>query len=263
MTEIVLFGGTAEGRQLAEFLAARQVEALLCVATAYGAALLPALDTVRVHCGSLDAAAIRNLLEQEQPRLVIDATHPYAAAASSNIHSACRCLGLSCLRLRREQQAGSDCRRFPDLTALTEWLGQQTGVIFSTLGAKEAAALTAVPDYAARIWLRILPDPAGLAACLAAGFAAKQIICMQGPFSEALNLAMFRAAHATILLTKDSGVAGGYGEKLAAAKACAMRVAVLSRPAEQEGYLLHEIMKMICNRLPYAAEAEGKKERER
>ena len=95
MTEIVLFGGTAEGRQLAEFLAARQVEALLCVATAYGAALLPALDTVRVHCGSLDAAAIRNLLEQEQPRLVIDATHPYAAAASSNIHSACRCLGLS------------------------------------------------------------------------------------------------------------------------------------------------------------------------
>lgn len=38
---ILLFGGTSEGRELAEWLAGEGVGVTLCVATGYGASLIP------------------------------------------------------------------------------------------------------------------------------------------------------------------------------------------------------------------------------
>ena len=56
---------------------------------------------------------------------------------------------------------------------------------------------------------------------------------------------MFRAAEADILITKESGVAGGFLEKLAAARACGMTVAVLERPDEEAGLTLEEAKRKI------------------
>ena len=86
-------------------------------------------------------------------------------------------------------------KRF-DAWYLYGWLLYENG--------KYTEALTALPDFAQRVWLRILPSQKGLAQCLAAGFPPKHIICMQGPFSRELNEAMFRSTGAEILLTKES-----------------------------------------------------------
>jgi precorrin-6x reductase len=177
--------------------------------------------------------------------LVIDATHPYAALASANIRDACTQAGIHYLRLRREATEIGNCRLFSALPAMIDWLNTQTGTIFSSLGAQTAVALTQVADYRQRVWLRILPSLASLTACLEAGFSARQIICMQGPFSDELNAAMFRAAKADILLTKESGVPGGIKAKLTAARECGMQVAVLSRPSEDAGRPLKEIIRQL------------------
>lgn len=235
MAELVLFGGTTEGRRLARRLAAGGAAVLLCVATDYGASLLAPGGGLRLHCGRLDADGVAALLRREQPRLVVDATHPYAAAASANIRAACATLCLPCLRLRREASRSDGCFCFSGLADMIAWLNERPGIVFSTLGAKEAAQLTALRGFAQRVWLRILPDPAGLGACLAAGFPAQHIVCMQGPFSVELNAALFAAARAEILLTKDSGAAGGCAEKLAAAAGRNMAVAMLQRPAQADG----------------------------
>lgn len=245
MTEIVLFGGTAEGRELCGLLGKKNIKTLICVATEYGEALLPPFDTLRVHTGRLDQGAIENLLAAEKPRLVIDATHPYAAAVSGNIYAACEKTGLRRLRLHRAALESGGGVTFPGMDDLIVWLNERPGTVFSTLGAQTAAALTAVKGYQERVWLRILPDAAGLSACLAAGFSARRVICMQGPFSKELNAAMFREAGADILLTKESGAAGGYLEKLAAAQECGMIAAVLSRPREEDGLSLAELIKLI------------------
>ena len=68
---------------------------------------------------------------------------------------------------------------------------------------------------------------------------------MQGPFPEELNTAMFHASKADILLTKESGAAGGFPEKLLAAHACGMTVAVLARPTETDGLPLNVILQRI------------------
>ena len=245
MTEIILFGGTTEGRALCEVLDKKCISTLVCVATEYGESLLPAFNSVRVHAGRLDELAIKHLLESERPRLVIDATHPYAVEISKNVRAACRAVDLDCLRLLRTPLPRTGSATFLHLPDLIHWLNRQTGTVFSTLGAKEVSALTAVDNYQNRIWLRILPDPAGLSACLSAGFSARRIICMQGPFSKELNAAMFRETRADILITKESGKTGGFEEKAEAALECGMRVAVLSRPCEEDGLTLLDMTKLI------------------
>ena len=245
MAEIILFGGTSEGRELAALLGARNISALVCVATEYGESLLDADGSIEVHTGRLDESTMAGLIREHGPRLVLDATHPYADAVSRNIRAACERATTAYLRVRRESAKEDGFLSFPSMDALIQWLNTTEGVIFSGLGAKEARALTAVTGFEHRVWLRILPFIEGLNACLGAGFPAKHIICMQGPFSEELNAAMFRAAGAEILITKESGAAGGFLEKLAAARACDMVVAVLKRPDEEAGLTLEEAKRKI------------------
>lgn len=55
---------------------------------------------------------------------------------------------------------------------------------------------------------------------------------MQGPFSEALNLALIRQFQIKYLVTKDGGRNGGFSEKAAAAAAGGATLIVLRRPAD-------------------------------
>ncbi len=250
MSRPVIFGGTTEGRLLAEALLEAGKPALVCVATDYGAEQITPSECVEVRTGRLDAAGIRELLLAEKPEVVVDATHPYALEVSANIRRACLEAGIECLRVCREGQAGQgggDCVRFGTLPELIEWLRGREGIVFNTMGAKEAAAFTSLPDYRERVFIRILPSLEGLTACLELGYPARHIICMQGPFSQALNEAMFQSAGARILVTKDSGPQGGFGEKIGAAQALGMRVALLTRPDEADaaGYPLQIVMERI------------------
>ena len=247
MAEILLFGGTTEGRELASLFRVGNFTVLVCVATEYGEALVDAGGSVAVHTGRLSEMAIERLIRTEAPRCVIDATHPYAAEVGKNIRAACRRTSTRYLRVLRESATDADYAAFPDMDALTGWLNcrDSGGTIFSALGAKEAAALTVIQEYKNRIWLRILPSTEGLSGCIDAGFPASHVICMQGPFSQELNAAMFRAAGASVLLTKESGAEGGFFEKLAAARECGMTVAVLTRPCHENGLTLQELRQII------------------
>lgn len=245
MAEILLFGGTSEGRELAALLKEKNISSLVCVATEYGESLLDAGGSVHVRAGRLDESAMTSLITDTRPRLVIDATHPYADAVSRNLRVACESAGAPYLRIKRESAWEDGFITFRNIGELIAWLNTTEGVIFSGLGAKEAKALTAVTGFESRVWLRILPFAEGLNACINAGFPARHIISMQGPFSEELNIAMFRAAGARILITKESGAAGGFSEKLAAARACGMTVAVLMRPGEEAGSTLDEVKRKI------------------
>lgn len=245
MTDIILFGGTSEGRTIAELLGKKQINTLVCVATQYGEGLLTSSGTLRVCKGRMDSAQMSALLVREKPRLIIDATHPFALEVSKNIGLACQQLGIKRITVQRSSFDCGGCKAFSTLEQLMSWLSSQPGTIFSTLGVKEAQALTVIPGYRERVWLRILPDIDGLSSCIDAGFPQKHIICMQGPFSRELNTAMLLAAGTDILVTKETGAAGGYPEKLAAAKECGITAAVLLRPKQDSGISLAMVIKLI------------------
>lgn len=235
MADLILFAGTTEGRELAELARGLGIKTVACVATDYGESLIEEGGSLSVNMGRLGEEAMKDLIRAEAPRLVLDATHPYADIVSRTIVSACKATGARYGRVQREAESHEGCLEFPDLAALAEHLDKTPGVVFSSLGTKEAAGLSGVSGAAERIWLRVLPSVDGLKMCLSAGFPAKHIICMQGPFSADLNEAMFEAVGAKILLTKDTGSAGGFPEKLEAARRCGMQVFVIKRPQDIPG----------------------------
>jgi len=245
MSDIVLFGGTSEGRELAEFLCEQRIHSVVCVATEYGETVLHLTDPVLVHTGRLNAGEIEMLLTEEKPKLVIDATHPYADIVTKNITSACKHYGVEYLRIHRDSVPVEGCTYFPSLETAIEWINSQDGVVFSSLGAKSSGTLCGISNYKDRVYLRLLPYPSGIVACIDQGYPMAHIIGMQGPFSYEMNVAMFRETKAAILLTKEAGKAGGFPEKVQAALDCGMVIACIARPEDADGLSMEEAERRI------------------
>ena len=108
--DILIFGGTTEGRELAEALAAAGWSVTLSVATDYGAALAPRLPGLAVSARRLERGDMTALMASRPFAWVVDATHPYAAAVTENIRAAARAVGLPYRRLLRPAQAEGEGR---------------------------------------------------------------------------------------------------------------------------------------------------------
>ena len=239
--KVLLFGGTGEGRTLAEWMLARGLDCTVCVATEYGETLLP--KGVRVHAGRLDAAGMETVMA-EGFTLVVDATHPYAVEVTRNIRAAARAAGLPCLRLLRQRDAVDGCRRVADMAAAADLLAGMPGNILLTTGSKELDVF-ARPGLRERCYPRVLPMPDSLARCLELGFPPRNIICMQGPFTPEMNEATLRQFQIRTLVTKDTGGYGGFRAKADAARATGCALVVVERPQNEEGLTLEEIQRLL------------------
>ena len=248
MAAIIIFGGTTEGRELAEALGGERLEAHLCVATAYGASLLPKFDNIKIHMGRLEAEDMERLLQSEETELAVDATHPYAAAVTENIRKICQKLSYPLLRILREDTQAAihemavshdkmpeDVIFMDSVEEAAAFLAATQGKILITTGSKELEKYTIIEDYQNRCVARVLPILSVMEKCAGLGFAGKNLIAMQGPFSEEMNYQMLKQADCRYLVTKDSGKEGGYEEKCEAALRAGVKLVVVKRPREAAG----------------------------
>lgn len=245
--KVLLFGGTTEGRQLAQWLGAQGIPATLCVATRYGAELAPQVPGLEVRWGRLDRAGMDELLARGGYTHVVDATHPYADQVTRTLSQAARGAGLPYLRLVRPgagTQAGADWRTAADMEEAAHILEDIAGNVLLTIGSKELEAF-ARPGLVERCCPRVLPAPDSLERCLALGFLPKHIICMQGPFSRELNGAMIRQLDARVLVTKDTGGPGGFQAKEEAARETGCTLLVVARPGREAGDTMENIQLLL------------------
>lgn len=256
MYKVLIFAGTIEGRSVAEYLADAGIPVLASVATEYGAQLMEESPCLQVSSGRLDVEQMVHLMEKEGCELVIDATHPYAAVVSANIRSACEKAGKEGIRLLRasEETAGSGLDAEEDYVTVdsvreaAEYLKQTEGNVLITTGSKELAEYTVIPDFAKRLYPRFLPAPGAVENCLKLGYQQKNLICMQGPFSQEINIAMLKQTGAVWLVTKESGKAGGFGEKVEAVRAAGAKLLVIGRPVVEEGLSEQEVRELLAKR---------------
>ncbi|MBQ6234957.1 MAG: precorrin-6A reductase [Clostridia bacterium] len=235
MNSILLFAGTTEGRQIAEALGDQPVSVTVSVATEYGETLIAPKENVRVLHGRKNAAEIEALIRETQAQLLIDATHPYAVEVTRTLKAVCASTGTEYMRVLRGAVDADGCVFVDDADAAVRYLNDTEGNVLLTVGSKELARYTAVRDFETRLYARILPVKESADAAFSLGFSGKNLICMQGPFSEEMNAATIRAIGARYLVTKDTGSAGGFAEKIAAAKACGVTPIVIRRPVEEQG----------------------------
>lgn len=257
MSKICIFGGTTEGRKLAEFLSGQPCDVMVCVATDYGQTLLPEAEHVSVSARRLPVGEIVSLLTEHRFDLVIDATHPYAQSITKSIARACREAETLRWRLLRGASGVSPEHTYVETVSdAAAFLAGTEGNILLTTGSKELAKFSQLPGFSERVWARVLPLQSSLGACAQAGLPASHIFAMQGPFSEAMNAAMLRTIGAQYLVTKDGGAPGGFEEKESAAKSAGARLVVIGRPPEEEGLSLSKTISALCTRFGFAPKPE-------
>lgn len=241
---ILLFGGTAEGHTLARRLAQAGHPVTCCVATDYGRGVLEPQPNLTVRMGRMDQGA----MEAEMGRgydCVVDATHPYAAQVSGNIRAAAKAVNLPYQRLLRPREEAGDVLWADSPEQAAEILETMPGNVLLTTGSKDLTVFAKLRDYKQRLWVRILPSLDSLSAALELGYPASHIICMQGPFSRQMNTATLRSMDGRILVTKDTGKAGGFGEKAQAAREAGARLLVIRRPVAETGLELEALLEKL------------------
>ena len=242
MAKLLVFAGTTEGRELAQALCRHGFEVVASTATEYGAQLFPESDGLTVWPHRMTEQQMTDRLLDEPFEAVIDATHPYAQEATRNIRNACLKAGVPYYRLVREEEAAEDAVYLSSSREAAEYLAGTSGAVFLTTGTKELKLFSVLPDFAERFYARVLPFEESIRACTECGLTGKHIFAMQGPFSREMNRAMLSQTEAAYLVTKSSGKAGGFSEKLQAAKELGVTVLVIGRPEQEEGYSLPELL---------------------
>ena len=257
MPKLCVFAGTTEGREIAEFLAEQSADVTVCVATEYGETLLPQGEGVHISARPLPREEMAELFRRERFDLVIDATHPYAKRITESIAATCAGTDTEYLRLLRPDTAAPENAVFvEDAAGAAEYLDRVDGNILLTTGSRELHAFASVRDFASRAYARVLPMEDSLRACREAGLPPAHILAMQGPFSRELNAAMLRSIGAAYLVTKASGSAGGFEEKIAAAAETGAVPVIIGRPPQREGLSAAETVELLCRRFGFSAKPE-------
>jgi len=228
-----VFSGTSDGNALANELAQQGYPVVVSAATEYGGEVAAQhCSGVSVWAGHQGVEARKQALSQNQARVIVDATHPYANLISEQLMGLSQSLNIPYLRFERPSSfaadSGIECNSTEQAAEQAIALGQR---IFLTTGSKDLAAFLQAPGAAEREWfVRITPEPEFIQRAIDLGVPRSRICAMQGPFSEAFNTALWRDLKIDCVITKDSGDAGGYNAKVAATQALNIPLLVIKRP---------------------------------
>jgi len=228
-----VFSGTSDGNALANELAQQGYPVVVSAATEYGGEVAAQhCSGVSVWAGHQGVEAQRQALSQNQARVIVDATHPYANLISEQLMGLSQSLNIPYLRFERpssfETDSGVECDSTEQAAEQAIAIGRR---IFLTTGSKDLATFLQAPGAAEREWfVRVTPEPEFIQRAIDLGVPRSHICAMQGPFSQAFNEALWRDLKIDCVITKDSGYAGGYQAKVAATQALNLPLLVIKRP---------------------------------
>ncbi|MFV0430501.1 MAG: cobalt-precorrin-6A reductase [Arachnia sp.] len=220
---ILLLGGTADARTLAEQLVGRGHEVTSSLA---GAVAHPRLPSGKVRIGGFGGVAgLTGYLRAHHICAVVDATHPFAARMTSHAQAACAQAKVPLLRYVRASWAtrcDADQWHWADdldnARGVAERQGQRTFLAIGRQGVEPFLA------WQERYTLLRVVDPPELPvpACW-------DVIRARGPFTVAGDLQLMRQRRIDVLVAKDAGGAAGVA-KLDAAARLQIPVVMLRRP---------------------------------
>jgi precorrin-6A/cobalt-precorrin-6A reductase len=224
MQRILILGGTAEARQLAQRLAGRDDFAVTL--SLAGRTATPAPQGVPVRVGGFGGSkGLAQYLAAERINVLIDATHPYAAVMSDSAARAVQLIDVRLMSLRRPAWARVDGDRWTevaDAQHAVPALGKEPRHVFLALGRQELAPFRQAPQHH---YLIRSVDPVSPPL----GVPHATYVTGRGPFSEADDRKLLRQHRIDVIVCKNSGGASSYG-KIAAARALGIEVVMITRP---------------------------------
>jgi precorrin-6A/cobalt-precorrin-6A reductase len=230
---IIVLAGTSEGREITGLLLEAGWPVLASVTSEFGEVLLQKQGILNIVKGVLQKESLVALIKNNHVKFLVDATHPFAAAISRKAMEAAHDTRIEYLRLERKAGSLPDDPLVIPIRALEELEDHLSKGkrVFSTLGSKNIPIIMPIIRRKnAELIVRVLPSSTVLKSCEDLGLNPGQIIAMQGPFSRILNMELFKQYKAEIIISKDSGPAGGLDAKIEAAREMEIPILVWARP---------------------------------
>ena len=228
---LLILGGTAEGRALAEAVDARLRDRYEAITALAGATRAPAAIAGAQRIGGFGGAeGLTEHLREQGIDCLIDATHPFAARISAHAREACEAVGTARFVLARPpwlRQVGDDWIEVADMAAARAAVAARGGRVFLTTGVKDLADYSDLPGC--RLLVRLVEAPATplpLESC--------ELILARGPFGEAAEVTLMRDHGIDLLVSKASGGDATYA-KIAAARHLGLPVVMVRRPPVEAG----------------------------
>ncbi len=247
--KILIFGGTTEGRELAEMLLNAGIPHVVSVATEYGKEIELENGEDSLLVGRKTSEDMTGILSSGAYSLVVDATHPFATRVSEEIMKACRDTDIEYLRLSRPRvkwREGKGIIRVSTVEEAARELEKVTGNILILTGSRDLKELLEGIGDISRVYVRVLPSIDSISKCQELGLTGKQIIAMQGPFSRQMNEALIKEVGAFAILTKESGTSGGFMKKLEAARALGVKCVVIENPEkDNKAFGMEQVLERI------------------
>ncbi len=230
---IFVIAGTEDGRELAGFLLNNGFEVTASVISDYGKTLLLQYNGIKIINKKLDENELVELLLNNNIKVLVDASHPYAVNISQNAMTACHRANVYYIRYERESLSMNYDKIFhvdnyESAAIKASQLGKN---IFLTIGSRNLKIFVDSPALKnCNLIARILPTAEVLTLCESLGLTPKNIVAMQGAFSVELNIELFKHYGAEVIVSKDSGQIGGVDTKIIAAEKLNLPVVLIDRP---------------------------------
>ena len=213
---ILVFGGTTEGRKTVEVL--EEGGNTYYYSTKTGEQDITLHHGQRID-GALDAEAMQTFCREHGIRLIVDAAHPFASQLHQTIALVSESLSIPTIRYERIYP-----ERDPEITWIDDYsqIPRDIHSLLATTGVQSIAKLKPLEAEGIRIYYRILQRESSIALALKQGASSEQLCYYEDPQDIPVE--------AEAILLKESGLSGGFSEKVEAAKAKGMRIIALKRP---------------------------------
>ena len=209
---ILVFGGTTEGRLAAQVL--EEAGNVYYYSTKRGEQQLTLHHGMHVD-GAMDEETMTAFVNEHGIRLIVDAAHPFASQLHQTIASVASKLTIPVIRYERIYPP-----RDPDITWIDEYGQVPTDIhtLLATTGVQSISRLKWLEAKGVKVIYRILNRESSILLAHQQGISDEQL-CYYPETPEA-----------DAMLMKESGLSGGFAEKVEEARQHSMKIIVIKRP---------------------------------
>ncbi len=237
---IIVMAGTKDAANIIKKLSSTgKFNILATTTTSYGAKIVKSAGADKVISKGLTEEELIEAIKTNEIDILVDATHPFAAAATRNAIKASEMAKIRYIRFERPREVLNESSLIHKVSSFEEAASKILELTNNQDNILHLAGVLTLKSIlnevnSSRIFARVLPSLDSIQKCLDLGLKQENIIAMQGVFSKEFNKALMKEYNISLIITKESGETGGTLSKINAALELRIDIVLVTPPVVSE-----------------------------